>query len=230
MFKKISITILSLTCLFITAKVIFAQTATDSGSVNEIRQAVKEKVNQKLEQVARRPVGVVGTIQDLTNNIMAISITDQKINFSTDSTTKYERVPGKRAIERSDLAIGDSVLVKGIHDTSQNTFEAQTVQVIPEPQVPERTYKLGTISQVNRTSVTLTDGDQQWTINFDQSTDIFNRADSSALKTIKSTELKAEQIIAVVGTPDAKKKQTLKSLVILILKAAPAPSPTTATN
>lgn len=226
MTHKFSLSIIALLAILATVPNVYGQnTASDSATVNQIRQAVKEKVNQKLEQVGRRPIGLVGIIEEITNNNVVVSVDSQKLNIATSAQTEYQKIPGRRTIERSDLAITDYVLIKGIHDTAQNSYEAETIQVIPEPQKPNRQLVTGIVTKATTSSFTLTDTEQTWIITMDKSTDIQQKSQTEELKTLKTTDIKNDDYITVVGTPDAKKTQTLKSLIILKLPSSSSATP-----
>lgn len=202
-------------------------TATPSGSltpttaedtkVKEIRDAIKEKVNEIKEKIEKRAyVGIISQITDST--ITLDNFRGKRRVRITETTTIIGST--KKEIKANDLSLEDKVIALGIVGDNE-ILEAKRVIVVPKPKtVPaKRVVIFGSITAVDSKNSTITvtpTKNQDQTIEFklEKETNLVSQADPKA--NLKLKDLKESQKVIVVHLEVAPDKIAVaKSLFLL---------------
>ncbi len=192
-------------------------TSTEDEKVKEIRDAIKEKVNEIKEKIEKR--AYVGIISQITDATITLDNFRGKQRVRLISTTKIVGT-AKNEIKAKDLALEDKVIAMG--DLAENEIlEAKRVLVIPKPKTTplKRTLYIGTITAINgRTAIiTVTDlKNPDVNLDFSVDKDTYLALAGSPKGTPKFTDLKDSQRVIVVHllSPDSKTIHA-KSLFVL---------------
>ena len=132
-----------------------AQTSTPSA--NPIRDAVKEKVQQELDQIKKAVAkrGFVGTItakSDSTLTLTNLKSQSRTIAVPADTTIKLS---GGKEGTFADLKVGNFILVMGDVD-SDNAMTAKRLLVLAKPDPEKRKAVLGTVTKTSSSSLSIT--------------------------------------------------------------------------
>ncbi len=182
-------------------------TAADDEKVKEIRDAIKEKVNEIKEKIEKR--AYVGIISQITDSTITLDNFRGKQRARLTSATTIIGAD-KREIKAKDLALEDKVITMG--DLGENEIlEAKRVLVVPKPKTTplKRTIFIGTITAINgRTAIiTVTDlKDPDTSLDFAVDKDTYLALVGNAKGTPKFADLKDSQRVVVVHllSPDSK--------------------------
>lgn len=200
-----------------------SQIATSSGAIDQIREAVREKVEDRLGQIEDRPVGIIGQVTKLTDQSITILADKDDYSITTTGATNYLKIPGRTVLTRPDIALQDYILVKGRMVNTQATISATEIQVIPTPDLPERELLTGKITQISKSEIKFTVGQDNYSIPITATTPI---RDISALDTaLKLTNLSVNDTLTVAGTLSSKVKNQFNPGYILRLKSATSREP-----
>ncbi|RJR25490.1 hypothetical protein C4578_01655 [Candidatus Microgenomates bacterium] len=172
--------------------------STEDEKVKEIRDAIKEKVNEIKEKIEKR--AYVGTINQITDSTLTLeNFRGKKRVRLTEETTII--ATNKKEIKQNELALEDKVIAMGIMGGNE-ILEAVRVVVVPKPSVtpPEKVISLGTITSVNSKTSRLTlssanNPDNEIEIKVEKETKI---KEQSSLESLKFLELKQDQKIIVI--------------------------------
>lgn len=195
------------------------QTASDS---------VREKIQQKLEQVSSKPQAIIGTVTDKTSsgfNLRNGGSEIKQVTIVENQTLIIKSGQTDKTIPFSDLAIGDFVAAIG-YKTSAGALEA--MRVLVDNAKPDDNYKIfiAQIDEVTRQNITLLPkaGITDAQVVFRISSSIgFQQLTNNTLTTIKSTTLTKGDILIVSATQGTN-ALTVEN-VYLIESSSPAPTP-----
>lgn len=177
--------------------------------VKEIRDAIKEKVNQIKEKIEKKAfVGVIDQITDATitlNNFRG----KQRVRITEETTIIGASA---KAIKNTDLAVEDKVIAMG--EMGENEIlEAKRVVVAPVPKTPpaKRLVAMGMIAQIDAKNSTLIVNELN--LKTDKNTKILSQSNN---KTLKFVDLaKDQKAIVVYFEATSGKTPTIKSLFVL---------------
>lgn len=202
-------------------------TATPSGSltpttaedtkVKEIRDAIKEKVNEIKEKIEKR--AYVGIISQITDSTITLDNFRGKRRVRITETTTIIGAT-KKEIKAKDLSLEDKVIALGIVGDNE-ILEAKRVIVVPKPKtVPaKRVVIFGSITAVDSKNSTITvtpTKNQDQTIEFklEKETYLVSQADPKA--NLKLKDLKESQKVIVVHLEVAPDKIAVAQSLFLL--------------
>lgn len=191
--------------------------------------SVREKIQQKLEQVSNKPQAAIGTVTDKTSsgfNIRNGGAEIKQITIQENQTLIIKSGQTDKTIPFSDLAIGDFVAAIG-YKTSAGALEAD--QVLIDNTKPLDNYELfiANVAEVTRTNITINPlaGVEDDEIVFRNSSAIgyYQLADNK-ISTIKSTAISENDKVVVL----AKRGTNTLTVEDVYIVESTAPSPTPA--
>jgi len=195
------------------------QESTPSGTIDQIIEAVREKVAARLDQIEDRPVGIIGQVTNLTEQSITILVDDQEYSATSTGATTYLKIPGRKEIKREDIALQDYLLIKGTLASTQTMVNASEIQVIPTPDLPERESITGTITKILNSEIQLaTEDETTYTLKVTSSTPIKEISDTQS--PLKLTDLNTQDIITITGPLSAKLKTQFTSGYIFRINTA----------
>lgn len=165
-----------------------------TAGAQQIRDAVKEKVQQELDQikkaVAKRAyVGTVSAKTDATLTITNLKNQSRTANVTGETTIK---LTGGKEGTAADVKVSSFVIAIGDVD-SQGVMTANRLLVITKPEEDKRRIFFGTVAKVTSSAITInTLKDQTLTVRVISSTKFTAKT--------KLADLKAGNKIIVVGT------------------------------
>ena len=192
-------------------------TTAEDTKVKEIRDAIKEKVNEIKEKIERRAyVGIISQITDST--ITLDNFRGKRRVRITETTTIIGSA--RKEIKAKDLSVEDKVIALGIVSDNE-ILEAKRIIVvlIPKTVPAKRVVIFGSITAVDSKSSSITvtpTKNQDQTIEFklEKETDLVSQADPKA--NLKLKDLKESQKVIVVHLEVAPGKVAVaKSLFLL---------------
>jgi len=195
-----------------------ARESTPSGTIDQIREAVREKVAAKLDQIEDRPVGIIGQVTNLTEQSITILVDEQEYSVASTGATTYLKIPGRKEIKRNDIAIQDFLLIKGTLANTQTIVNANEIQVIPTPDLPERESITGTITKILNSEIQLSSDETTYTLKVSSSTPI--REITAPNSPLKLTDLNTQDTITITGTLSSKLKTQFTSGYIFRIKTS----------
>lgn len=172
-------------------------TGSEDEKVQEVRQAIKDKLNEIKDKVEKK--AYVGIITEITDSTLTISNFrgKERIRIAEDTIIIDAN---KKEIKASDLAVDDKVIALGEVDPNE-TLVAKRVTVVLKPKVvaPKRQIFFGSISEVDSKGSLLTivgTKDKEITLKIDTKTFITSLKDAKLV--IKLKDIKPEQKVIAV--------------------------------
>lgn len=205
-------------------------TNTTVEEIQKIREVVQQKVKEKLKQISTPATvkqGLIGKVVQIDDKGLSIEYqsTTKTMTISDDLTlidlkrnkTKYE-----------NLKVGQDILVLGIQDNQNNTFQAKRIVFITMPEVENNhLVVVGKIVDISRSSpvfslIPVKNKNTQYQIKTDTKTQIVNQENTK----LTSTDLKSGDKIITILVPDPKMSKTYYAVKIINQSYSPAPTPT----
>jgi hypothetical protein len=188
---KIILVVIAILCLFGSNRVILAQSTEEK--IKDIREAVKEKVQETLKARARR--GLAGIVKTVTAGALTLE------------TAKGERLiilnEGTTFIKKENLKVGAYVIIIGDLN-SDTSLEAKRVVVTTKPKFTVRKVVIGQVVDISAEENLLTlkneKKNQVATIETKVTT-VITKKDGDSVKKVTFKALTVGDWLVVVGTP-----------------------------
>lgn len=200
--------------------------------IQKIRQAVQQKVREKLEQITNanqenQLKAFAGTISQIETNEITITVNgDQKILSFTPETVCIDLKRNKSLV--GNLKTGQEILAMGRTDSAGNLKTTRIVAIEPDSTKAKYQIIFGKITDISQTSPVFTlipfsNKNQQFQVKTDTKTEIYTTAKNK----IKSADLQKSHR-AIIVTP-LTSSSTLTATTIIDLDyqppVTPSPSP-----
>lgn len=192
--------------------------------IQKIRQAVQEKVKEKLNQIVNpedNKKGVFGKITTLESATITINHQDKDLVINTDENTVIIDI-NRKNIDITKLKVGQSILVLGFNNNSQDTFDAKRIVAYDPSFLPVKSIitvgKIIDRSQSSNVALLLPvkNKDSQYQITFSTTTLVTNLEN----KTLTLKEIATGKKVIAVLTPNLKTKSLFAEKIILVDKVA----------
>lgn len=189
---------------------------TEEEKVKEIRDAVKDKVNEIKDKIEKK--AYVGTITQITDSTLAINNFrgTQRVRLVEETTIVGT---SRKVIKPADLAVDDKVIAMGTISENEILEALRVIVVAPPKTVPlPRTLAFGTISSIDRQQSTLTlsltgNPDNSKLLKIDSKTMIVSAKDSKTKIAFKNLE-ENQKTIAVFWGPFEAKTSVAKTIFV----------------
>jgi spore coat protein CotF len=216
-----------------------ATPAASGNETDEVKQEVKEKVSQRLQNIVYRKVALVGTLSEVTDDSLVLSVNgSQRQAKSSEDTVYLDQRKGEREIKKEDLELGQSVIVMGWQKADEDLVEAKRVVEI-EPQTKlERQVVVGEIQEVAKkgASLTLTETgtNQEWEVTLTKSGQVVSQVQGEITEVDwdeaidvgkKVVVLSVEEVKAETEEEEISESKTLTARLIYIYPLPPTPTP-----
>jgi hypothetical protein len=192
-------------------------TTTEDEKVKEIRDAIKEKVNEIKEKIEKR--AYAGTINQITDSTLTLDNFRGKQRVRLTETTTIVGAD-KKEIKPKDLAVDNNVIAMGTLGDNE-ILEAKRVVVTVKPKTTpaKRLVFFGEITKVDSKSslLTLTDPknpENPLTIKIEQATSLYA---ANQKTNPKFKDLAKGQKVAVVYPEPAEGKTTIAKTLFTLL-------------
>lgn len=204
-------------------------TTQNSTDIQKIRDAVKEKVQEKLNQITQKTSNkkaIIGTITTISENEIVISYQNNPRTLSISDETVY--IDAKRNKTTLDkIKVGQDILAMG-YTNEQNILDAKRIVLIDIKLLENKNQTIiGKIVDTSRTSpifilVPLNNKEIQYQIKTDTKTESLDQE----FKKLDIKNLAAGQKVIVSFTPDPKISKTYYANQIVNFSYVPSPTPT----
>lgn len=214
-------------------KPISAQDSTDSS------ETVRQKVQEKVEQVLKSPRAYIGTITDKVESTIQIKNESGEIQqISVDaSATEFVKASkgGTKDIKFTDLAIGDFIVAMGFSriagsgsagKNESGVLDAKRILVTSPNDSSSRNAYIGIVSDVSKNTFTLKTLKEGKTITVKaaERARITINKDGQAVS-IKFSDVKEENTAIVVGVLENDILTARRIHVISVREKSPSPTP-----
>lgn len=207
-YKIISLTVLFLVLFVLSPGKVFSQSA--SNEANTVLQKIKDKV----ESIRKNPKAFIGSVTDKTESSLQIKSISGKIDqISVKSEVTFVKIAKTTTnIKFSDIGIGDFIVALG-YTNGNSILEAQRILVTDPFTDPGRKILLGTITNINKRVVSITDkSGNQSDLTFPAK---WNGPEIKDLKT-------GMNVVTVVLTDN--NKLTVRTITVLVIEPTVTPS------
>ena len=181
------------------------EVATDEAELDEVRQ----KVQEKIDEVLANPVAYIGNVTDITGNTIQIdkyTITTREndgdiLQISVSSATTYASV-GKdtETIEFDEVAIGDFIIAMGTTNGA-DVLDAVRIIVTDTLIESERRIIQGSVKENEDGEITITSGEEELVVEVSRSTDILE-SDGVEEDNIDDSDIETNDSLIVFFVPD----------------------------
>ena len=185
-----------------------------------VRDTLREKVEEKITQLANKPKAKVGKITDIQNGSILLEtkngakqlkLGEELTIVDNRPTTAGEKK--KKTIEIKDLVLGDIIVAMGYLDT-KDILEVKRILVIGELPTTTRRAVSGTVTESNAKTKSLTikhpKNSESWVIKTDLKTQFTEKSSFSGIK--------VGARVTAVGDP-TKEANTILAKLIHIIQA-----------
>ncbi len=200
-------------------------TPTDTSS-SDSANAVRQKVQEKLNAVSLNPTAALGTITDLTDNTIQIKLQTgeiQQISIDKNSATFIKSTKGvTKEIKFSDVAIGDFIIAMGTKN-GNGILHAKRVLITDPLKETKRQIIFGQATDLARLKLTLKNPKDGKGVNMepDDQIKIIDLANPDN-PTNRFSQIDEGDTIIGVGT---KNDDTFAARTVVLIKNGPTPSP-----
>lgn len=190
--------------------------AQESSPAQQIRESVKEKVQEKIEGVTTKKLGLVGTLSAFTEDTLDLLLQgEEKLIVTTTEDTEYTDIDDGGEIERDEMELNSHVIVMGVSEAGSQEIVARVVQLIEEPEVPNRMTLMGEVTDVSAGSFNIVFGNQEWLIDFSSATDFYVKTLAEELEDSGIADLEEGDLVVVGGGPVEDEEYWLETLLVL---------------
>lgn len=206
-----------------------------SSPAKSVRDALKEKIEEKLTQLASQPKAVIGKVTDIQDGSLLAESKNgiKQLRLDEELTIVDTREKNKKEIETKDLQIGDLIVAMGHVDT-KDVLDTQRILVIKELPTSTKRATYGEVTEVKKDSLVIKHPktDDTWTIKTDSKTKVTGRLEEK-IEEVEFGNIRMGDRLAIVGIPDKAANTLLAKLIHIIpgnafgLETKATPRPTT---
>lgn len=183
--------------------------------INEVTENIKKRVQAALDDPALKPepsespIGYVGVVKDIIKDTVIIEDKDGKKDIKLNDETTIVRSPGTATIKPENIRIDDYIIAIGYPTKdSENILGKRLIVSTDALSVSSKVTGLGTISKIDKNSLTLNMGGNDQVLQITPKTVI-----KSAVSIIDYSELTTSDTLIYTATKDAKDVQTATILM-----------------
>lgn len=186
-------------------------------AVEDIRQAVREEVQKRLEETGLgEKRAVVGTLTDIVNTTLVLATRAGEVNVSVASEAAILRTSlrGRQEIDFEDLELEEYAIVMGYLD-EKGELSARRIVVADRPEPRDRFSVFGQVTTAEDGDLTLRHPQtgQAWTVVTSAKTSITTRL-AGKREEIDFEAIKQGDSLVVIGRPDKDLSNTLQAILI----------------
>lgn len=164
--------------------------------------AIREAVQEKIEEAQNKPKAYLGIITDIVENTVQIKNLEGEIKqiAVSDQTVFVKINKVKQTLKFSDIAIGDFLVNMGYVD-SNNVLTAKRVLVTTEPKKPDRVSVFGIVTSIGKNEITVTKvgSNDQLSISPEVGAVVTSESEKGIVKS-RFSDINPETKIIAVGT------------------------------
>ena len=151
--KKLTTIVTAFTIFVLGFSLVSAQTSTDSADDSD---PIRERVQEKIDQILSNPKAFLGSITDLTDTSIQIRNNSGAIEqISVDEETSYVKLDGtSEDIAQDDVAIGDYIIAMG-YLNDEEVLDSTRILVTTQPEPLTRFTAYGIVQDLESGDFTL---------------------------------------------------------------------------
>ncbi|OGY09115.1 MAG: hypothetical protein A2700_02890 [Candidatus Blackburnbacteria bacterium RIFCSPHIGHO2_01_FULL_44_64] len=169
-----------------------------------VRDLVREKVKEKLDTLTKKPTGVVGTLQQITDKTLEIKTISNKIQLvSTDEETKFLQViKGKsKEIKFEELSLDQYIVAMG-YKNGKDVIEVKRIVIYDQSPIGiVRNSFFGKVTKAEKNSLTFEtlNKESQTVKTTSKTTTTAKDKKSGEQITLQFSDIKADDRIIAIG-------------------------------
>jgi hypothetical protein len=197
--------------------------------IQKIREAVQEKVKEKLNQIispTSNKKGLIGTVIQIDGNQLVLDYKNTQSHLTVADDTVF--IDAKRNKAKLDkLVVGQDILALGYQNDAGILETKRLIFIDLKTLESKQIVTVGKIVDISKTSpifvlIPSANKNNQYQIKIDNNSKITTQDNID----IKSTDLKTGQKVVVLLTPDPKTAKTFLAQKIINMDYQPAVTPT----
>jgi RNase P/RNase MRP subunit p29 len=207
--------------LALVAHVHALETATHSADPSAVTENLKNRLKETINEVtaddASSTVGYIGQVKDIVKNTLVVEDKSGKRNVIVDDNTHIIRSPGNAAIKLENVKIGDSVIAMGVPDTANNT-ETQGKRIIVSDtpfNPPDKIVGLATVTKLTSSSIGLVSPTDSKSVTLAVTSKTVVKTPN---ETLDFTNLQVNDLVIYSALVDSKDSNKVTATVIMKIK------------
>jgi hypothetical protein len=220
------------------------QVGTSDEELEALKEEVKEKVSERLQNIVFQKVALVGTVAELTEEALVVETRrGKKAATVSEETVFVDQRDGDKEIDREDLEIGATVIAMGWKKADEEITDARRLVLVDEIERVDKRVVVGSVSEIGADEdiITLVDlnNNQEWQVEFAKKGQILTKEDGEFVESEWDEIEEDSQIIAagvklepeekVTPTPEDEEESDeqleLEARLIYIYPPEPTPTP-----
>lgn len=201
-------------------------TPTASENLNEkikdIREAVKEKVQEKIDTVQRgQKRAFVGKVDEIANSTLIMTDREGKKQAKVDEEAKIIS-EARKEIKLEDLEVGSWVIAMGYLEET-DLLNTLRIVAVEEPKPITREVAFGKVTDISEEDVLTIKNKRReltYTIATNSKTKITQRANGKT-EEVEFTSIQLDDRVVAVGTPSENEEKIITAKIIYVIPASP---------
>lgn len=210
---------------------ILAQSPTPDEKVKEIREAVKEKVREEIQQTQKgQKKAFVGEITEISNSTLVLEARSGEQQAEIDDEATILNIK-KSKIEFEDLEIGNYVIAMGYLGENE-ILQAKRVVVTKEPKTSTRQVVVGRVTDISDDEKIITVKNEKkgvvYMVEATSKTTITQKLEEDEIEEVKFGQIEEGDWLVTIGTPTENEEKIITAKLIHLVpdKNKPEPTPT----
>lgn len=210
---------------------ILAQSPTPDEKVKEIREAVKEKVREEIQQTQKgQKKAFVGEITEISNSTLVLEARSGEQQAEIDDEATILNIK-KSKIEFEDLEIGNYVIAMGYLGENE-VLQAKRVVVTKEPKTSTRQVVVGRVTDISDDEKIITVKNEKkgvvYMVEATSKTTITQKLEEDEIEEVKFGQIEEGDWLVTIGTPTENEEKIITAKLIHLVpdKNKPEPTPT----
>jgi len=211
-----------------------------SEKVDQIREAVKEKVKEKIDQIKQgQKRAFVGKVLEVNETSLSLNTKNGEKQVNVTGETNILGVDRKE-ISLEDIEAGQFAIAMGYLDENE-TLEAKRIILTEKPTPPNREAAVGRVTDISQEEKVFTIKNEKknlvYMIEATSKTTITKKIDGEIEK-VKFEDIEENDYLVAIGTPGENSEKIITAKLIHVIpgkkigqekKTTPTPSPTSTT-
>ena len=188
------------------------------GKVKDIRDAVKEKVQERLDEVQKgQKRAFVGEVSDLTNHTLILTVRqeEKQVRVSDEATIINLK---RQEIDFEDIEIGSHVIAMGYLEEN-GILDGRRIVVTEKPTPPVQRVAFGEMTDKSTEENVLTvkhpKKETVWSVEVTSKTRVTKKEDEE-METIKFDEIEIGDHLVAIGSPDTEENFIVAKLIHVV--------------
>lgn len=194
--------------------------------IQDIREAVKEKVQEKLADVNKgQKKAFVGEINEITNLTLILTTREGEKQAKVNEEAKIINL-NRKEVAIKDLEIGSYVIAMGYLEET-DILDVIRVVVTEKPEPTNREVALGKVTDISEEKVLTVKNDRQGTTYTIETTSktVVSKKTEEKMEKLNFSEIELNDFLVVIGTPSENEEKIITAKLIHVIPASPAGGP-----